>query len=294
MQQDTNVKNWINCWKSSRGTPDPMSKLGSVELWNERADNFARVLDPKKKQKRMDQIFSLLDEIGFRAEGSRILDIGCGPGAISIPLARAGAEVTSLDISYKALEYLKANAEREGLSIEPIEASWWTADIDELGLRNKFDLVVVSATPSVKDLETFERMIACSRKFCYYSHFLPGGRGQANDEALRAILEKESPRPSRGSMSGFMYNFMYLYLNGYRPIVRVNHNKRETAVGWEEAADHTIKSLERREKCTAATKNKVRDYYKAAAVDGKYHSVSEGYSGMMVWNVNIEEQAKGS
>ena len=146
MQQETNVRNWIDCWKSSRGTPDPMSRLGSVELWNERADNFAKVLDPMKKQKRMDEIFSLLDEIGFRVEGSRVLDIGCGPGAISIPLARAGAEVTSLDISYKALEYLKTNAEREGLSIEPIETSWWTADIDELGLRNRFDLEIGRAS----------------------------------------------------------------------------------------------------------------------------------------------------
>ncbi|NMB78010.1 MAG: methyltransferase domain-containing protein [Methanomicrobiales archaeon] len=288
MQQDTNVKNWISCWKSSRGgSPDPMSRLGSVELWNERADNFAKVLDPKKKQKRMDGIFSILDEAGFEAKGSRVLDIGCGPGAISIPLARAGAHVTGLDISYKALGYLKANAEREGLSVDTVESHWWTADIDTLDLRNKFDLVVVSATPSVRDHETFERMIACSRKFCYYSHFLPGGRGEARDEALTKILSKDkSPRPSRGGMSGFMYNFMYLYLNGYHPIVRINHTKKKTSVEWEKAAERTIRSLEQKGKCTAATRKEVRDYYRTSAVDGKYNSVSEGYSGMMVWNVS--------
>jgi SAM-dependent methyltransferase len=287
MQQSTNVKNWISCWKSSKGKPDAMSKLGSVELWNQRADNFAKVLDPRKKQKRMEEIFSLLDEAGFVVKGSRVLDIGCGPGAISIPLARAGATVTSLDISYKALEYLKANADREGLPIETIESHWWTADIDKLGLRNKFDLVIVSATPAIRDLETFERMIACSRNYCYYSHFLPGGRNKSHQEALQNILKKESPRGQRGSMSGFIYNFMYLYLNGYRPLVRVNHNRKKTAVDWEEAADRAIKNLERTEKCTAAIKKKIREYYKTSAVDGKYHSVSEGYSGMMVWNVNL-------
>jgi SAM-dependent methyltransferase len=265
---------------------DPMSRLGSVDLWNERADNFAKVLDPKKKQKRMDEIFSLLDEAGFRAEGSRVLDIGCGPGAISIPLARAGAHVTGLDISYKALGHLKANAKREGLPIETVESHWWNADIDELGLRNNFDLVVVSATPSVRDLETFGRVMACSRKFCFYSHFLPGGRSRSRDEALSAILDQERPRPWRGGMSGFMNYFMYLYLRGFRPIVRINHTKKKTSLEWEKAADRTITSLERGGNCTAATRKKVRDYYKAAAVEGKYHSVSEGYSGMMVWNVN--------
>jgi SAM-dependent methyltransferase len=286
MQQNTNVKNWISCWKSSRGTPDIMSRLGSVELWNERADNFARVLDPRKKQKRMGEIFSLLDEAGFETKGARVLDIGCGPGAIAIPLARAGAKVTGLDISYKALNYLKANAEREGLPIETVESHWWTADIDDLGLRNQFDLVIVSATPSIRDVETFDRMIACSRKYCYYSHFLPGGRDRSHEDVTRTVLKKESPRRSRGGMSGFMYNFMYLYLNGYRPLIRIHHTKKNTVVEWEKAADRAIKSLERTEPCTAAVKKKIQEYYKTAAVDGKYHSRSEGFSGMMVWNVN--------
>jgi len=285
MQKNINVKNWIRCGRSSKKSPDPMSRLGSVELWNERADGFAKVLDPNKKQKRMDEIFALLDEAGFSAKGARVLDIGCGPGAISIPLARAGAKVTSLDISYKALGYLKANADREGLSIEPVECHWWTADIDELGLKNKFDLVVVSATPAVRDLETFERMMACSRNFCYYSHFLPGGRNRANEEIMREILKKESPRPSRGSMSGFIYYFMYLYLNGYRPIVRINHSKKKKTAKWETAADRAIKNLERSGECTGAAKKKIRAYYETSAVDGKYTSVSEGFSGMMVWDV---------
>jgi SAM-dependent methyltransferase len=285
MQQDINVKNWIQCGRSSKKSPDPMSHLGSVELWNERADGFAKILDPRKKQKRMDEIFAMLDEAGFHAKGSRVLDIGCGPGAISIPLARAGAKVTSLDISYKALGYLKENADREGLSIEPVECHWWTADIDELGLRNKFDLVVVSATPAVRDLATFEQMMGCSRKFCYYSHFLPGGRNQSHDELMREVLKKETFHPSRGSMSGFIYYFVYLYLNGYRPTVRINHSKKKNNVEWENAADRAIKSLERTGECTAAAKKKIRTYYKNSAVDGKYTSVSEAFSGMMVWDV---------
>jgi SAM-dependent methyltransferase len=287
MQQNKNIKNWIDCCASLRGNTGPMKELGSVDLWNQRADGFAKNLKPEKKQKRMEEIFELLDEAGFQAKGSRVLDIGCGPGAISIPLARAGANVTALDISYKALEYLKANADREGLSIETIECSWWKANIDKLGLRNKFDLVVTSMTPAVKDAPAFDRMMACSRKYCYYSHFLKMGHNRNNEEILRNVLNKESPRQSSG-MPPFVNNFMLLYLNGYRPAVRIHHKKHKMEVDWQEAADRVIKSLEHDGTCSAADKKKIREYYKNSAVDGKYCTRSDGFTGMMVWNVNAK------
>ena len=67
---------------------------------------------------------------------------------------------------------IKETAELEGLAINPVECSWWTADIDKLGFRNKFDLVIASMTPGIRDAETFERMMACSRKYCYYSNYI--------------------------------------------------------------------------------------------------------------------------
>jgi hypothetical protein len=72
---------------------------------------------------------------------------------------------------------------------------------------------------------------------------------------------------------------------GYRPFVRINHNKRNISMPWEEAADRTIKSLERSGSCTAATKRKIREYYETSAVYGKYKARHNGYSGMMVWKV---------
>jgi SAM-dependent methyltransferase len=292
MLRTKNIKNWIDCCAAVRGKTDHMISLGSVDLWNQRADGFAKSLKPGKRPGRMKEIFELLKEAGFQAEGARVLDIGCGPGAISIPLARAGAEVTSLDISYKALEYLKANAKEESLPIETIECSWWKANIDKLGLRNKFDLVVTSMTPAVKDDSAFDRMMACSRNFCYYSHFLKMGHNRNNEEIVRNVLKKESPRQS-GGIPPFVNNFIYLYLHGYRPLVRIQHKKHKVDVAWDEAADHAIKSLEHAGSCSAADKKKIREYYKTSAVDGKYRTHSDGYTGMMVWNVNAKEQYNG-
>lgn len=37
------------------------------------------------------------DEHGLSLEGNRILDVGCGPGILSLALARLGADVVGID-----------------------------------------------------------------------------------------------------------------------------------------------------------------------------------------------------
>lgn len=53
--------------------------------------------------------------------GQRVLDVACGTGNLSLPAARAGAEVTGLDIATNLLEQARQNAEREGLKIRFVE-----------------------------------------------------------------------------------------------------------------------------------------------------------------------------
>jgi SAM-dependent methyltransferase len=49
--------------------------------------------------------------------GTRVLDVACGTGNVTIPLARRGATVTSLDMTPHLLEEARARAVREGLCI---------------------------------------------------------------------------------------------------------------------------------------------------------------------------------
>ena len=50
--------------------------------------------------------------------GERVLDVACGTGNLAIPAARAGAEVTGVDIAANLLEQARARAESEGLKIQ--------------------------------------------------------------------------------------------------------------------------------------------------------------------------------
>jgi 2-polyprenyl-6-hydroxyphenyl methylase/3-demethylubiquinone-9 3-methyltransferase len=50
--------------------------------------------------------------------GLTLLDIGCGGGLISEPMARLGADVVAIDASATAIEVARAHAARDGLAID--------------------------------------------------------------------------------------------------------------------------------------------------------------------------------
>lgn len=73
-------------------------------------------------------------------EGTHFLDIGCGGGLLTEPLARLGAHVRGLDQGKETIEIAMAHAQAMGLSIEYI-----CGDLGELDpAQAQFDGVVLS------------------------------------------------------------------------------------------------------------------------------------------------------
>ena len=78
------------------------------------------------------------------APGMRVLDAGCGPGRLTIPLARAvgpGGEVVALDGQREMLEKLRKRLEAEGIgNVRPVRATLGEGELEEGG----FDRVVLA------------------------------------------------------------------------------------------------------------------------------------------------------
>jgi SAM-dependent methyltransferase len=71
-------------------------------------------------------------------KGSRICDLGCGPGLYTALFAEHGAAVTGIDLSERSLMYARETAVKKGLQIDYIQGNYLEFSTDK-----KFDLITM-------------------------------------------------------------------------------------------------------------------------------------------------------
>jgi 2-polyprenyl-6-hydroxyphenyl methylase/3-demethylubiquinone-9 3-methyltransferase len=82
--------------------------------------------------------------------GRKALDVGCGAGLLTEPLARLGAQATGLDAAPENIAAARLHAEGQGLAID-----YRTGSVEDLGAE-RFDLVVsMEVVEHVADPATF-------------------------------------------------------------------------------------------------------------------------------------------
>ncbi len=82
--------------------------------------------------------FNLSDDLSNNfLQGKKILDIGCGGGLISEPLARLGGSITGIDASKKNIEVAKLHAKKSNLKINYQDKS-----PEQLDSTEKFDIIL--------------------------------------------------------------------------------------------------------------------------------------------------------
>lgn len=111
--------------------------------------------------------------------GERVLDLGCGTGALAVLLARRGAEVTGIDISPPMLSQAARRVREEGLDDRVALRELGAVDLDTAFPDASFDAVVSTLVFSELSADEIEYTLAECRRI-----LRPGGQLLIADEVL--------------------------------------------------------------------------------------------------------------
>jgi len=100
--------------------------------------------------------------------GSPVLELACGTGRITIPIAKEGIPIVGLDFSAKMLTQARKNSNQDNLEIE-----WIEADMTNFSLNKKFSVIIMpgAAMNWVLENRDIENCLSCVKK-----HLMSGGR----------------------------------------------------------------------------------------------------------------------
>lgn len=159
---------------------------GKSDFWEKMAERYPLPFEAKTLE-RTNRVLDLVRNRGVEFAGAEILDIGCGTGVYTLPLARAGAAtVTGLDGSAVMLARMASVAELHGIvNVKPVKASWKDLDISCLGFEQGFDVVVGAMTPALQTERDFVNMERCARKWCVYV----GWGAKRDNPLLKEVFE---------------------------------------------------------------------------------------------------------
>ncbi len=96
-----------------------------------------------------------------RKYGEPVLELACGTGRITIPLAEQGIQITGLDITDSMLAQAKKKAAGKGLNIE-----WIKSDCRDFDLNQKFNLIFIpfNTIAHLHDQRDIESCFSCVKR----------------------------------------------------------------------------------------------------------------------------------
>ena len=137
--------------------PQPPGNPRGVQgnMWDKSADMY-------NQMSKMEKTYTLNQINAFEtSKNDTVLDVACGAGRISIPMAQRAKSVTSIDSSEKMLEYCRQNAREAGVPNLTTQLLDWKEAALGKNLE-QHDIVIASRSPGMSDIK---RLSSFARKW---------------------------------------------------------------------------------------------------------------------------------
>ncbi|NBG88141.1 methyltransferase domain-containing protein [Isachenkonia alkalipeptolytica] len=277
-RMDRDLSYWKERWRKEEGERERCDQQG---FWDNRADFFnGKVFTEEKLGS---EIVNHLKSKNMLTRDMEVLDIGCGPGKHTLPLAREVKRVTALDISENMLEHLRKNMKKTKLfNIDPLHLDWKDGDLKKLHWEKAFDLVFASMTPGVFNYETLEKMVKAGKQYAYLSGFVKR-KDEVGDEIFRFF--ERSHGVSAKKQNKVYYAFNILWQWGYTPEVEYIHRTWEDEFTSEEAYALYRDKLAAVTTLLEEDREKIKEILKSFEKEGKITEKTEVTQGLLTWKL---------
>lgn len=191
---------WAKFWKEKLEMKKDKNKD-----WNKAAAGF-------HKRAKQDDYHDLLFSKLIIEKTDTVLDLGCGEGSITLPIAKMAKHVTGLDSAEKMLELLNEKAEKENITnINTLQEDLSLISQEKLG---NYDVVLASRSLNsiIPIKETLKEINKIANKYVFITFF-----GPENWKIEKDFQEYLGKNPKQ--FPGYNYIFNILYNMGIYPNV---------------------------------------------------------------------------
>jgi len=197
-----NQIDWSKLWE------EEMKKASGVASWSfsgakRGLNRWEEKINRPKREEDPDYASQFLQKIKLNSQ-DKILDIGCGAGNLTIPIARQVKKVTSLDVSQKMINLVKEKASKENLfNVDYLHKDWEkvviSKDVD------KHDIVIASRCLGMFSLKKeLIKLNNASRGYVYLSRTVEE-KDFFSAEVYKLAGKKYYPLPNYI----YVYNLLY-------------------------------------------------------------------------------------
>lgn len=227
---------WIEAWKDAHDSSPLTVRPENESKWEKYWSICSkRYLEQTKCVAYAAEIADYLQESGNVKASDSVLDIGCGPGTYSIPLARKAGRVRCIDSSEGMLNHLAEYSGFLGLNNVECELNRWE-DSDAAG----FDFALCSMSPAVRDYEMLLKMEASANRCCYITTYSDQSGPPAH--GLRNRLWEQVFGGPMAVVSAYdvKYPLNILLERGISPEIKMIHASSSSSMTSDEAFDEYV------------------------------------------------------